>query len=230
MKYDSEVRYRAIEAVRGGASLRSAASACGVSREAVRRWCAGAGVAFSRGPRGGAMAGKARRKAADRPGPPGRIGLAQRLAIAMGIAAGHTHARIAAGIGFSRPSVSREISRNGGAAAYDPYEAQMRAEREAGRPKRRKTDADPRVRAYVRERLDLRWSPRQISERMEADFPDDERMRVSHEAIYRALYVQGKGSLRQELKLEKALRTGRTSRVPRSALPPRSGGKSWVDG
>lgn len=227
MVYGGKDRYEAVMLVRrGGMSVRAAAAAAGIPHATIRRWCRAAGVAFARGARGGPMVDR------RRPGArPGRIGLEQRLAIASGLAAGLTHAQIAAGIGFSRPSVSREVARNGGAGAYEPYAAQERAERMAGRPKARKVDADRRIRGYVLEGLASRWSPRQISERMRADFPDDEGMRVSHEAIYRALYVQGRGSLRQELRLERALRSGRTSRLPRSRLAAGRGeGKSWVEG
>jgi IS30 family transposase len=65
------------------------------------------------------------------------------------------------------------------------------------------------------------WSPKQISERLKVDFPDDESMRISHEAIYQALYVQGRGALRRELVA--CLRTGRALRVPRA----RSQKKPW---
>ena len=58
------------------------------------------------------------------------------------------------------------------------------------------------------------WSPEQISERLRVDFPDDESMRISHEAIYQALYVQGRGALKRELVA--CLRTGRALRVPRA--------------
>jgi IS30 family transposase len=60
----------------------------------------------------------------------------------------------------------------------------------------------------------MSWSPEQISERLKLDFPDDESMRISHEAIYQALYVQGRGALRRELVTY--LRSGRTLRVPRA--------------
>src|SRR6187431_3037482 len=60
----------------------------------------------------------------------------------------------------------------------------------------------------------MSWSPEQISQRLKLDFPDDESMRVSHEAIYQALYVQGRGALRRELVT--CLRTGRALRVPRA--------------
>lgn len=68
------------------------------------------------------------------------------------------------------------------------------------------------------------WSPEQISHRLRRDFPDDETMRISHEAIYQALYVQGRGALRRELTA--CLRTGRALRVPRARA--RGRGKSFV--
>ena len=68
------------------------------------------------------------------------------------------------------------------------------------------------------------WSPQQISERLRIDFPDDESMRISHEAIYQALYIQGRGGLRRELTA--CLRTGRTLRLPRRRT--RGRGKSFV--
>ena len=72
------------------------------------------------------------------------------------------------------------------------------------------------------------WSPEQISRRLQLDFPEDETMRISHEAIYQALYVQGRGALRRELTA--CLRTGRALRMPRArtrskagaSFPPRS--------
>jgi hypothetical protein len=68
------------------------------------------------------------------------------------------------------------------------------------------------------------WSPEQIANRLRVDFPDDESMRVSHEAIYQALYVQGRGALRRELTA--CLRTGRALRVPRART--RGRGKKFV--
>jgi IS30 family transposase len=68
------------------------------------------------------------------------------------------------------------------------------------------------------------WSPEQISNRLRVDFPDDEAMRISHEAIYQALYVQGRGALRRELVA--CLRTGRALRVPRART--RGRGKKFV--
>ena len=73
-------------------------------------------------------------------------------------------------------------------------------------------------------RWGMAWSPQQISERLRLDHPGDETMRISHEAIYQALYVQGRGALKREL--TQCLRTGRTLRVPRSRAGGR--GKSFV--
>ena len=108
--------------------------------------------------------------------------------------------------------------------------AQQAAAAAASRPRRCKLDSCPGLRAYVVRGLARAWSPRQVSLRLRADFPDDEEMRVGHETIYRALYVQGLGSLRRELAVEQALRSGRTSRKPRSRLPERRGRKRWVEG
>lgn len=228
MGYSRRKRHETVRMVREtGCTLRRAEAETGVSRQTVHRWCREAGVRFHPGWIGGAVADR-------RPGggAPSRLGLEQRLAIASGLAAGLAHAAIAAGIGFSRSTVSREVSRRRGPnGGYDPYAAQEAADRDAARPKARRVDASAPLRAYVLSRLALRWSPRQISERLRSDFPGDGGMRLSHESIYQALYVQGKGALRQELKLEKALRSGRTARLPRSRLPAgRGAGRSWVEG
>ena len=73
-------------------------------------------------------------------------------------------------------------------------------------------------------RWDMAWSPQQIAERLRVDYPDNGRMRISHEAIYQALYIQGRGALKRELTA--CLRTGRALRVPRARTQGR--GKSFV--
>lgn len=225
--YGAKERYEAVMLVRrDGLTVREAEARCGISRQTACTWCKAAGVEWVHGANGGPVVDRRRAGRAK----PKRLRLEHRLAIASGLAAGRAHAEIAAGIGFSRPTVSREVSRHGG-GAYDPYEAQWSAEEAAERPKARKVDADGRLRGYVLSKLRRRWSPRQISKQLARDFPDDEEMRLSHESIYRALYVQGRGALRQELRLEKALRTGRASRLPQSRLAAKRGeGKSWVEG
>ena len=80
------------------------------------------------------------------------------------------------------------------------------------------------ARATAEPALGLAWSPQQIAQRLRLDYPDDATMRISHEAVYQALYVQGRGVLRRELTA--CLRTGRALRVPRART--RSRGKSFV--
>lgn len=162
---------------------------------------------------------------AERPG--GRLRYEDRVVIYVMAGRGATHAEIASELGCHRTTVGRELGRLP-EGRYDPRLAQRDAEAAARRPKERKVDANPALRAYVEHGLMLRWSPEQISDRIKQDYPDDAEMRVSHETIYQALYLQGKGQLRHELGVQIALRSGRKSRKPRSKLPPR--GKPWVEG
>jgi IS30 family transposase len=128
---------------------------------------------------------------------------------------------IARRLGRSPSTISRELRRNAATRShkmeYRASTAQWHCERRARRPKVRKLDAaaNERLREYVQDKLTGpgRWSPEQIAARLLVDFPDDEAMRVSHETIYRSIYVQGRGALRRELVSH--LRTGRTLRKPR---------------
>jgi IS30 family transposase len=95
------------------------------------------------------------------------------------------------------------------------------ADQRARRPKARILALDDRLREHVQNRLHAKDSPEQISRRLLLLFPDDQRMRVSHETIYRSLYVQGRGGLRREL--VKCLRTGRALRKPRRRTKERRG-------
>jgi IS30 family transposase len=97
---------------------------------------------------------------------------------------------------------------------YRASPAQAKAEARGRRPKPVKLADNPRLRAFVQHKLETeQWSPEQIAGRLVEEFPDDEAMRISHEAIYQALYVQGRGALRRELTT--CLRTGRALRKPR---------------
>jgi IS30 family transposase len=97
---------------------------------------------------------------------------------------------------------------------YNPRLAHRRAELEAKRPKTSTLAGNDRLREHVADCLVEKFSPEQIQNRLILDFPDDLEMRVSHETIYKALYVQGKGALRRELTA--CLRTGRALRKPRA--------------
>jgi IS30 family transposase len=91
--------------------------------------------------------------------------------------------------------------------------AEQRAQRCARRGRPGKLAGCPRLLAAVERGLGEQWSPRQISARLRVEHPDDEEMRISHETIYRSLYVQSRGELRRELTAQ--LRTGRRTRKPR---------------
>ena len=149
--------------------------------------------------------------------PSGRyLSFAEREQIALGLAAKLSVRQIARELGRAPSTVSREIARNRQSRnrhwRYLASVGQSRADQVAHRPKTRKLAADSRLCEVVQAKLEQRWSPRQIARRLVEEFPDEPEMRVSHEAIYQALYVQGRGGLRRELTA--CLRTGRALRRP----------------
>ena len=150
-----------------------------------------------------------------------------RIEIAYLLKQGHTHREIAAQLGRNQSTISREITRGMTEHGYDALVAQKRAVGRLARPKPRKLDTNPQLRAFVIEGLNSKWSPEQISNFLARCFGKGGDMSISHETIYQALYIQAKGALRQELKVEKALRSGRTGRKPQSHLPARSN-RSWI--
>ena len=93
----------------------------------------------------------------------------------------------------------REVARNGDTRRYRACAADRAALARARRPKVAKLAACPRLRAVVESKLELRWSPQQISGWLVEEFPNDPEMRVSHETIYLSLFVQARGALRKEL-------------------------------
>jgi IS30 family transposase len=115
--------------------------------------------------------------------------------------------------------VCREVNANGGPGNYRPEVAHRRAYERARRPKVTKLASHPKLCARVVADLERLWSPQQIATRLRDEFGDDHRMRISHETIYKTLYVQGRGELRREL--ARCLRTGRAKRVPRGRLEKR---------
>lgn len=140
------------------------------------------------------------------------LSLEERIQIADLLAEGHTPARIAAQLGRARSTITREITRNSREGVYYPYQAHQRTLGRRPRPKPRKLIPGTRVFDYVQEGLRRRWSPEQISGKLKEDFPADQEMRVCHETIYQALYLQARGGLRREV--QAALRTGRARRKP----------------
>ncbi|MER6386838.1 IS30 family transposase [Streptomyces sp. NPDC001127] len=122
---------------------------------------------------------------------------------------------IAAELGRSPSTISREIRRNRHPVngQYRPHAAQARADARRPRPKPGKIGQNPELRDFIQDRLRLRWSPEQICQALRARFPQRPEMHVVHETVYQALYIQGRGELRREL--ARALRTGRARRKPR---------------
>ncbi|OLZ52548.1 IS30 family transposase [Amycolatopsis coloradensis] len=141
----------------------------------------------------------------------------ERLLIADLVRAGHGPREIGRRLGRPASTVSRELDRNADPASgeYRPYSAQARAEARRPRPKPGKIATNPELRDRIQDMLDDRCSPEQASKRLRRDHPDQPELHVAHETIYQALYVQGRGELRRELKA--ALRTGRTQRKPRGS-------------
>ena len=124
--------------------------------------------------------------------------LEEREEISRGIAAGRSIRRIAQGLGRSPSTVSREIKRNGGCSAYRASEADRRAWERALRPKPCRLARHAELRWHVAQKLALQWSPVQISGWLKRQFPADQGMQVSHEAIYRSLFIQTRGVLKKQ--------------------------------
>lgn len=146
-----------------------------------------------------------------------RLSFRDREEIAVLTARGLSCRDIAARLGRAPSTISREIRRNTSSrGGYRASVAQSETDKRGRRPKERKLSGVA-LRRAVRGMLEKRLSPEQISGRLRQDYPDDPEMQVSAETIYRALYVQGRGSLRAELAT--ALRTGRAIRKPRKPEP-----------
>jgi len=142
-----------------------------------------------------------------------RLSLAEREEVSRGLAGGESLRSIARRLGRSPSTISREVVTNGGRRRYRACRADKAAVRRARRPKLSKLESCARLRSAVEAKLELRWSPAQISGWLVEEFPDDPEMRVSHETIYVSLFVQARGALRKEL--TRYLRSGHTNRRPR---------------
>lgn len=179
------------------------------------------------------------------------LSFAEREEIGLLRAQNHSVREIARRIDRSPSTVSRELARNaatrGGKLEYRASVAQWKSELQARRPKQAKLAKNSRLREYIQDRLEGKihddqgrevigrnkphrgdrkwvngWSPEQIANRLQFDYPDDPSMRISHEAIYQALYIQSRGALKRELVSH--LRTGRALRTPRA----RAQAKAWA--
>ena len=187
------------EGIRSGLGVQEAGVAAGAGPVKAFAWFRQAGGVKGNGPR---------------PGSGRYLSVAEREEIAVGLAAGESQAVIAARLGRSPSTVSREVRRNSrGRKAYRALAAQGQAQHRARRPKTAKLAGNAELRGLVAAKLEEFWSPEQVSMWLKAQFPGRPEMQVSHETIYQSIYVQGRGALRREL--ASCLRTGRALRKPR---------------
>jgi len=167
------------------------------------------------------------------------LALREREEISRGLACGSSFREIAKCLGRAVSTVSREVARHGGRPAYRASQADGQAWQSALRPKRCLLSIHLNLRNMVASKLMLDWSPKQISGWLKTQYPDDESMRVSHETIYRSLFIQARGALKKELlehlRSKRRIRRSRHSRIfkdgraAKSRRPSRSakGPRKW---
>jgi IS30 family transposase len=215
-RYSPAVRAAFWEAMRSGSSERQAAGIAGVSQATARRWIRNDQFvprtpAPTIHPDDATVA------------PAGPMTFVERSRLEALIENGSTAVEAASVLGRHRDTIRREMARGRTGSGYRAAVAQNVTEANARRPKPRKLENNARLRAEVIARLGLRHSPEQVSARLVDDFPDDHTMRVSHETIYQAMYVQPRGGLATEIKT--ALRTGRAKRKPQGRRSMESRGR-----
>lgn len=207
MKQQQRINFTAAEKAeiwerwRRGEPLRSIARDLGRYSAVVRRFLAGTG-GISPPPR----------RRSER-----ALTLVEREEISRGVAAQCSLRSIARQLGRSPSTISRELSRNGGRECYRASRAEDAAWRRARRPKACKLVQHPELQSMVAEKLRCHWSPEQIAGWLRRSYPDSECLQVSHETIYRSLFVQARGALKKELLAY--LRSQRTIRRSRHARP-----------
>jgi len=206
-------RAKYFELVANGYGFLEAARIVGVNYRTTKRWRSGVWTSGTK-KKAGTVAPFAVRP--YRPSLSSRyLSEQDRVFIADRLLAKWSIRRIARELNRSPSTISREVRRNShpGTGSYRPYAAQARADDRRPRPKPGKIALNAELRTYVQSKLDLRWSPEQIARTLRREFPDRPEMRVAHETIYLALYVQRRGELHREL--HRSLRTGRARRKSR---------------
>jgi IS30 family transposase len=202
-KMPREVRRAFWVQVRAGVRVPDAAVAVGVSTRLGWSWFSQAG--------GVAPCGA--------PGSGRQLCFAEREELALLRAGGYSMRGCARRMGRAPSTISRELARGSGVdGTYRASGAQAGADRAAARPKPAKLAGNDRLREQVQSWLLEKFSPAQVAARLRVKFPDQPEMWVSHEPIYQALFVQGRGALRRELTA--CLRTGRAVRKPRRPAGP----------
>lgn len=151
------------------------------------------------------------------------LSLAERESVSRGLAQGQSLRQIAATLSRSASTISREVKRHGGRDLYRAEHADRRAWKNAQRPKICALTRRYRLRRVVAAKLKQNWSPEQIAQWLKLKYPVDGTMRVSHETIYRSLYVQARGALKKELSAH--LRSQRLMRQAKEGRNEDSRGK-----
>ena len=141
------------------------------------------------------------------------LSLSEREEISRGICAGDSIRAMGQRMGRAPSSISREIARHGGQGGYRALAADRQAWRNAQRPKPCRLAQQPALALLVAQKLRLNWSPQQIAGWLAREFGNDDSRRVSHETIYRTLFIQTRGVLKKELLAH--LRRGRSMRYGR---------------
>lgn len=139
------------------------------------------------------------------------LSMDEREEISRGVVTGRSLRSIAASLSRAPSTISREIKRNGDRQHYRANVADTAAWDRAHRPKTCKLARNPALARLVANKMQLEWSPRQIAGWLKRSYPDDESYQVSHEAIYRTLFIQARGALKKEL-LQHLRRTRRMRR------------------
>ena len=124
---------------------------------------------------------------------------AEREEISRGVVAGRSFRSIAATLGRAPSTVNREIRRNGGRQSYRACKADQAAWDRAIRPKTCRLAGNRALASIVARKLQLEWAPEQIAGWLKCTYPDDEHYQVSHETIYKSLFIQARGALKKEL-------------------------------
>ena len=199
-KVSAGVRQQVLLLRAGGAGYREIQLATGVSAGTV------ANVLIASGCRG----------RVERNVVAGRLTLEDRVEIQVGIERGESGAVIGRRLGWDASTITREIRRHSpaGRSGYRPFEAHRRACASSRRVHPTKMGSNPVLLALVAAWLEQWWSPQQIARRLREEFADRPEMWVSHETIYKSIYVQGRGELRREL--ARCLRSGRAKRKPQN--------------
>jgi IS30 family transposase len=212
--YGIEVRRRAYALLGQGWSPREVAAELGVSREAVSLWRREVGGVIPE-----RLVDSARYLSREE-----RYEIARLHESGLGVRAiGRLTSRSAATISRELGRPSRPVGRPGRPVTrtgrYEPEACHQAALGARVRPRATKLSTRPVLAGWVQDRLDERYSPAQVSGRLKVDFADDESMRISHETIYRAIYVRPRGELKRELRAH--LRTGRAVRRRRDTRQTR---------